>query len=266
MSIPKITTDQTLIEMANSPVPNIRAEAAYDERTGEDILSQLINDADETVRAALAERGYGIDTLVKDKSEIVRFGLALGGNCLDILMNDPNSQVRSMVASHGWRIDEMINDPAPDVRQCIAQKGYATEQYLNDPDYYVRKFALNSLFKNLSKNYEVLSCSVSEIQGEEKEAIYCEIMQKKDCSHKMGFWIDTFENGRVAVYNDEVFMDMYGYHTTEPIPETYIRQITESLEKDGAEVCATVTRAAQAKEGNDAKNLSAASKNEIAER
>lgn len=278
MNIPAITTNQTLIEMANSPAANIRADAARNEQTGEDILSRLISDPDETVRAAVADRGYGIDTLVKDESEIVRHSVAYNGYCFDILMNDPDDRVREAVAAHGWHIEEMVNDPSPAVRETIAMQGVATEQYLNDQEINVKRAALASLFESLPKDFAVLSCDVSEIQGEEKEAVYCEIMPKNDLAHKIGFWIDTFENGRVAVYNDEVFMDMAGNSTSDPIPENYIRQITESLEKDGAKICETVTKSAQMEEdlkkgvflGAPSKNniqlLSHVSKKEITER
>lgn len=149
-----------------------------------------------------------------------------------------------------------------------------TEQTLVE----MKRAALERLFESLPKDFVVLSCDVSEIQGEEKEAIYCEIKPKNDFAHKMGFWIDTFENGRVAVYNDEVFMDMKGFTTTEPIPETYIRQITDSLEKDGAKICSTITNAAQIEKSlkkgvflgapskNDIQLLSRTSKKEITER
>lgn len=112
----------------------------------------------------------------------------------------------------------------------------------------MKRAALASLFVSLPKDFKVLSCDVSEIQGEEKEAVYCEIQPQNDNAHKIGFWIDTFADGRVAVYNDEVFMDMAGNTTTKPIPETYIRQITDSLEKDGAKICETVTKSAQIEE------------------
>lgn len=125
---------------------------------------------------------------------------------------------------------------------------------VNDSDTLVKEAALRALFTSLPKEFEVVSCSTSEIQGEEKEAIYCEIAQKGE-ETKIGFWVDTFSNDRVAVYNDEAFLDKDGNFTNKPIPELVIQAVTQSLQTSGAEICHIITAAERQKTeqlGNEA--------------
>lgn len=120
---------------------------------------------------------------------------------------------------------------------------------INDEEPAVKETALKSLFSDLPNEYKVLSCSIAEKQGDEKEAIYCEIEPKeKQGEAKIGFWVDVFANDRVAVYNDEAFLDKDGNFTNIPIPEQMIKCITESLQKSGAEICHILTDAERLKE------------------
>ena len=63
----------------------------------EDNLDILINDPNPNVRAAVAEKGYGLDKLINDKSWYVRKIIANQGYGLDILINDEDSYVKEIV-------------------------------------------------------------------------------------------------------------------------------------------------------------------------
>ena len=58
------TSPEELLRLAQSNNKDDREFAAVQAETGEDILSVLINDPEEQVRVAVAQRGFGLDRLM----------------------------------------------------------------------------------------------------------------------------------------------------------------------------------------------------------
>ena len=84
--------------------------------TEEDILS-FIKDTNVIVRMAVANQGFGLDTLINDESWEVRMAVANQGFGLDVLVNDKGGYVRKAVANQGFGLDILINDEVWMVRR-----------------------------------------------------------------------------------------------------------------------------------------------------
>lgn len=74
----------------NDPDPLIRRYAIAYINT---INKNIINDPDPLVRAAVADRGYYLNTLIKDHDPLVRAAVAMQGYKLDVLIKDKNETV-----------------------------------------------------------------------------------------------------------------------------------------------------------------------------
>ena len=95
----------------------------------EDNLDILINDPNPNVRAAVAEKRYGLDKLINDESPFVRTAVAKQGYNLDILINDENEYVRAEVAKQGYGLDKLINDKDWWVRIIASENLYENKEY-----------------------------------------------------------------------------------------------------------------------------------------
>lgn len=95
-------------------------------------LDVLINDKEESVRAAVAKTGFGVDKLVTDTSKIVRQALAKYEFALDKLVDDPAWEVRAMVAMRGYGLDKLIHDSDEYVRTAAIR---ATDKYKHKKNY-----------------------------------------------------------------------------------------------------------------------------------
>ena len=102
-------------------------------------LDILITDEDNDVRAAVAEQGYGLDKLIKDEDWWVRIEIAKHGYGLDKLINDENYNVRAEVARQRYGLDKLINDEDWYVRAAVARQGYGLDILINDEDRSVRE-------------------------------------------------------------------------------------------------------------------------------
>lgn len=82
-------------------------------------LDILVDDENYTIRAAVAEQGYGLDKLIDDK----------------------NWRVRTAVAEQGYGLDKLVNDEIWIVREAVAKQGYGLKKLINDKNKNVRKAA-----------------------------------------------------------------------------------------------------------------------------
>jgi len=99
----------------------------YVETSTDDEVLEYLNSPDYTIRQAIAEQGFALETLV----------------------NDVDWGVRKAVAEHGYGLDKLLNDEEWQVREAVAQQGYGLDVLANDKDWFVREIA-----KNKGKNNE----------------------------------------------------------------------------------------------------------------
>lgn len=100
------------------------------------------------VRIAVAEQGYGLDTLVHDENGFVRQAVAKQGYGLDMLVHDADWLVRKVVAEQGYRLDKLVHDEDCDVRKAVAKQGYEMDELIHDKDFSVREVAKAMLDSN----------------------------------------------------------------------------------------------------------------------
>lgn len=132
------TSPEELLRLAQSNNKDDREFAAVQAETGEDILSVLINDPEEQVRVAVAQRGFGLDRLMYDERVWVRVTVAEQGYGLEQLACDKDPYVRNAVARQGAMLHQLINDPDENVRASVANNGYGLDKLIQDDAYQVR--------------------------------------------------------------------------------------------------------------------------------
>lgn len=86
-------------------------------------LEKYLNNESRIMRYALAEQGFGIETLIKDDDPYVRAGAAIAASDeqLNILVKDPSPQVRLAVVGRKYGLDTLINDPNPYVSNAASK-------------------------------------------------------------------------------------------------------------------------------------------------
>lgn len=103
-----------------------------------EILENMVNSPDCSVRCAVAKQGYALDRLVHDEAWHVRDICAAQGVGQNVLVNDPETQVRETLAKNGYALDVLINDEAPWVRYYVASHGYGLDKLISDESEIVR--------------------------------------------------------------------------------------------------------------------------------
>ncbi|MCK4177802.1 hypothetical protein [Aciditerrimonas ferrireducens] len=156
---PALPTDvaaSALTQLARSPEPWARVDAARDPRCPPPVVAGLARDWWWEVRAAVASRP-GLPSplafaLARDRSEWVRRALAENADAdpeaLDLLRDDPSFGVRDAVAEHpralARTLRAMVHDPAWEVRRSLAKRREVPTEVLEelrlDPEHWVRFF------------------------------------------------------------------------------------------------------------------------------
>jgi hypothetical protein len=145
-----------LDQLARSPEPWARVDAARDPRCPPPVAARLARDWWWEVRAAVASRPGLPSPLAfesaRDRSEWVRRALAENADAdpeaLDLLRDDPSFGVRDAVAEHpralARTLRAMVHDPAWEVRRSLAKRREAPTEVLEelrlDPEHWVRFF------------------------------------------------------------------------------------------------------------------------------
>jgi hypothetical protein len=89
------------------------------ERGPLDGINDLVNDENERVRSAVAERCVGLGQLVYDQSWCVRIEVAKRVYGLDKLVDDPDEDVRIAVVEQGYGLNQLANDGSENVRMAV---------------------------------------------------------------------------------------------------------------------------------------------------
>ena len=132
--------------LINDKDDSVRAACARNPLTTNDMLLKLMDDDSWVVRYSVAERGFGLDVLVNDTDFRIRKECAQWGVGLDQLVNDEDEYVRKAVVQNGNanHLKVLINDKNEMIREEVARRGFGLETLKNDKNPFVRAAALDT--------------------------------------------------------------------------------------------------------------------------